>query len=478
MPLGTIRLGSDRALIISNSLPNQPVCQPTGKQIDLDSYGLFESATPNFATYYPDITEADLKPETGDFIYPLFRALSEVTVNKTYNPVDFSKNSVLKKSMKLLVGQTIYPNHEQLIGNELGAVKKVEWQEAYTTPAGIKIPAGITAQLMIDGKKVPNIVRSILMDPPAIHSVSVTVTFEWEKSHNLSDDEFYRKLGTYDEQGNMYSRVATKILRYSEISLVPHGADPYAKLVGPDGKIIKPEEAARRDGTLKNAELPTVASFAFCEESLSEQENTIPNTVITNQQVNTNNNMKREHLLMMAFTLGLMETESLSDEDLTKQVRNSMAALKANEAKLIKELAEEKAKTPAALELTEAQKKSISLGDSYLAKLRQEVENTYKLAYPEKVDDATLASIQASDETVLLGLKAQYETKLNEHSPLTCQDCKSHNVSRQTTTSQGEGGGQGKPTTVSAAEAIEKAAAIAAAEGKKISPFEEIIANK
>src|SRR5210317_758975 len=83
-----------------------------------------------------------------------------------------------------------------------------------------------------------------MMDPPSVHSVSVTVTFEWKPSHKFEDEnEFYGKLGTYDDKGELVRRVVTKIHAYHEISFVAHGADPYAQKIV-DGKIANPEYAA------------------------------------------------------------------------------------------------------------------------------------------------------------------------------------------------------------------------------------------
>ena len=156
--------------------------QTQSREISVERFGLFEVATPNFHTYYPDITEEDLKPKDSEFIAPLFRALSAVTVNKRWNPVDFAKNGVLKASMSKLVGQTIFANHEAVVGNEIGAVADVAWQESYTTDSGVVVPAGINAVFKIDGKAHPNIARKLRMTPPAIHSNSVTVQFLWEQS--------------------------------------------------------------------------------------------------------------------------------------------------------------------------------------------------------------------------------------------------------------------------------------------------------
>ena len=46
-----------------------------------------------------------------------------------------------------------------------------------------------------------------MMDPPAIHSNSVTVRFSWEKSHpELTDQQFYDKIGSYDKDGKLIKR--------------------------------------------------------------------------------------------------------------------------------------------------------------------------------------------------------------------------------------------------------------------------------
>ena len=99
---------------------------------------------------------------------------------KTFN------RDVLKKSMQMLIGQTINIDHEIAVGNAIGAVSEVFWQPAYKTKSGIEVPAGINAVLKIDGKSNPRIARGVMMDPPSIHSNSVTVRFKWEPSDRKS----------------------------------------------------------------------------------------------------------------------------------------------------------------------------------------------------------------------------------------------------------------------------------------------------
>lgn len=129
----------------------------------------------------------------------------------------------------MLLGQTVNCDHETNIGNAIGAVSQVMWQESYKD-GHFTIPAGINGILKIDGKANPRIARGILMEPPSIHSNSVTVQFKWDKSHpGMEDGEFYQKLGTYDSKGEMVRRIVTEVVRYLETSLVSHGADSFAQ---------------------------------------------------------------------------------------------------------------------------------------------------------------------------------------------------------------------------------------------------------
>jgi hypothetical protein len=193
-------------------------------QESIQQLGLF-GGNINYHTYYPELKEEDLKPKEEEFIEPVFRLLSATIVSKNWMPTDFGQGDVLKRSIKLMLGQTVNCDHETDIGNAIGAVSKVMWQEAYKD-GNIYVPAGMNGVLKIDGKANPRIARGILMEPPSIHSNSVTVQFAWDKSHpEMDDNEFWDKIGTYDSKGNMVRRIVTNIVRYLETSLVSHGAD-------------------------------------------------------------------------------------------------------------------------------------------------------------------------------------------------------------------------------------------------------------
>lgn len=93
----------------------------------------------DYNTYYPNLDKSELTPKDEEFIEPMFRLLSETIVSKNWNPTDFGQNGVLKASMKMLLGQTVNCDHETNIGNAIGAVSQVMWQEAYKMVASLSL---------------------------------------------------------------------------------------------------------------------------------------------------------------------------------------------------------------------------------------------------------------------------------------------------------------------------------------------------
>lgn len=186
----------------------------------------------------PDFSNVDsIIPKDSDFIYPIFRALSAVLIPGHW--VDFSKEGVLKKSAPLLFGQTVYKNHGEAAGwfgktfdveKWLGAVSQSAWDAKGEKVGGI---SGINVELKIDALLNPRIARGLLMKPPAIHSVSVTVEFDYEQSHEMDEHYFCRMLGE-EVDGEIVRLIVTEIVRYMEISLVFQGADGGAKQVSDD----------------------------------------------------------------------------------------------------------------------------------------------------------------------------------------------------------------------------------------------------
>lgn len=443
-----ITLGSAHSLKMGNTPEKADmIIIGAGKpDIDHTSLGLFEVATPNFNTFYPGVTREDLAPKEGDFILPIFRALSEVIVHKKVNPIDFSANSVLRDSMSKLLGQTVYPNHEPVVGNEVGVVSKVEWQKSYTTSNGIVIPAGINAQFKIDAKANPKIARNIMMDPPAIHSNSVTVSFGWEQSHpKMELNEFWGKLGTFGADGQLIRRVVTEVKNYHETSLVAHGADPFAQKVDDKGKIVNPEYANNIYSLAATGESkPKNYFFSYKDEvvSLTEAPST-PQTLI----LNNSENMK-DLIAQLAAKFKKPEAE-ITEAFITQLITDgetataNLATATANLATANKATNDKTAELAAMVVLKDAEVAKVTSLTSELAihkpisvdattKLLEEVKRVYTSLKGDKADAEVLSSFDKSTNTQLSALLKDYSAELESKFPASCTDCGSHNVSRAT----------------------------------------------
>jgi len=157
--------------------------------------------------------------EDEEYFYPTFRALSAAIIPD--RAIDFSEGNVLKKSVKKLKGQTVYKDHNLSVNDWVGVVAKTTWDESKD------IPPGINANLKINKKWNERIVDGI--KDRAIHSVSVTVLFDYKKSHPDLEDFWYH-IGE-EIGGEIVRMIATKIISFGEISLVWQGADVYAKRI-------------------------------------------------------------------------------------------------------------------------------------------------------------------------------------------------------------------------------------------------------
>lgn len=482
--IDVVRLGVGHSLVLSN-LPEAVQLGTLNKMLlgessaEVQSFGLFEASTPNYSTYYPDVTPEDLMPKESDFINPVFRALSEVIVHKNHNPIDFSKNNILRPSMNLLKGQTVNIDHETALGNAIGAIADVEWQDEYKV-GGITIPAGINTKLKIDGKSNPRIARGIQQDPPSIHSTSVTVEFAWEPSHPKMDrSEFFSKLGTFDEEGQMIRRIVTKVIRYNEVSLVSHGADPFAQKIGADGKINNPIYAGITYNSAEEAKVGAQYFFMdFKQIGLEDYEDVITNSYnailrkLNNH--NTNNQKSRtmfKTLFIQLCALAALDIKLTEDaEPSQEQCTQLMTALTNKVTSQATELAEEKLKASnLTSELTTLKAKEGNLTQleafqtSQTTALRDEVLAVANLCYNNKIPQTIADSIGEANFSALVTLKATYTAQLEKDLPLTCKSCGGHEVSRASATAGNpegnSGGGDNKEKKSLSVEETRKALA-------------------
>lgn len=416
----------------------------------------------DYNTYYPNLDKSELTPKDEEFIEPMFRLLSETIVSKNWNPTDFGQNGVLKASMKMLLGQTVNCDHETNIGNAIGAVSQVMWQESYKD-GSFTIPAGINGILKIDGKANPRIARGILMEPPSIHSNSVTVQFKWDKSHpQMEDNEFYQKLGTYDSKGVMVRRIVTEIVRYLETSLVSHGADSFAQKIGSDGKIINPTFAKRTWASYEEYRDDKSKQYFFTDyksDLTSYQEKDDTQGSFNDNDAKDNhsnkNNMNEELLKFLESLFGdnmltLEEGKEMNQENVIACIQTLVSSR--NELQTsVDNLTTEKTSLTEQITNLNAEvanlKEMATVGKNHIASLRENAVETYKKLMGDKVDETivTMLNAETTGITTLISLTKDYQARLEEKFPLTCSKCGSKDVNRASSVSEDDT--QGKTGT-------------------------------
>lgn len=465
--VATMTLGAGHSIMVPNvpkglnlqSLSEKYFGAAKVDQSTIEKFGLFSSDI-DYNTYFPDVTPTDFNPAEDEFIEPVFRLLSACIVAKNYMPTEFPAD-VLKASVPLMIGQTVNCDHETNIGNAIGTVSEAFWQEAYKI-GDKEIPAGMNGKLKIDAKANPRIARGINMDPPSIHSNSVTVQFEWKPSHNFEDPyEFWDKLGTYDEKGEMVRRIVTRIISYKETSLVSHGADPFAQKLDTNGKIINPGYAASVYNSFSEVVKEKISSSCRAYSStdykdfggVSTMYNTSKNIIEGNQsspddQTKNNNLMTKElqEFLEKLFGEGMLtlaEGVSISTELVLSEVKKLIQ----NNVDLGTKLSEYESKVTSLSdentslkEEAEKNKGYVKIGKDHFTEVKEAAIASYKKLAGEGKEDANiLALIENVDSlSTLVSLKSTYEAQLEEKFPLHCADCGSKNINRGSSISSQE----------------------------------------
>lgn len=372
----------------------------------------------------------------------------------------------------MLLGQTVNCDHETNIGNAIGAVSQVMWQESYKD-GSFTIPAGINGILKIDGKANPRIARGILMEPPSIHSNSVTVQFKWDKSHpGMEDGEFYQKLGTYDSKGEMVRRIVTEVVRYMETSLVSHGADSFAQKIGEDGKIINPTFAKRTWSSYEEYRDDKSKQYFFTDyktdfNSFQEKDNTPDSFNDNGTQENHNPNKENMNKELQEFLeklfgdnmLSLAEGKEMTQEEVISCIQ-SLVSSKNSLQTTVDNLTTEKSSLTEQITNLNAEvanlKEMATVGKNHIASLRENAVTTYKKLMGDKADETivTMLNAETTGIVTLISLTKDYQSRLEEKFPMVCASCGSHDVSRASSVAEtDEKTGTQKPATTSNAEA-------------------------
>ena len=160
------------------------------------------------------------------YVNATFRGLSQIYLPN--RGLDFAKAGVLKAGVELLKGKTVYTNHDFTdVNNWVGVVSNAFWDEAGEKSNGVP---GINCEIKIDAFLNYRIACGVMMTPPAINSMSLTVLFEFEYSHPqlVEERRFWNLLGE-EVDGDIVRLIVTKIIDFWEASLVFLGEDRLAK---------------------------------------------------------------------------------------------------------------------------------------------------------------------------------------------------------------------------------------------------------
>lgn len=462
---GVIRMSSAHSMVLSH-LPTKVKMEglsqhlsSNNNQTEVEKFGLWDIASPNYNTFYPDATPEDFKPKDEDFIEPVFRLLSETIVYKGY-PIDFGKEGVLKNSMSKLLGQTINIDHEVAVGNAIGSVSQVTWQESYKTKGGIIVPAGINGVLKIDGKSNPRIARGIQMEPPSIHSNSVTVKFKWEPSHSFEDKyEFWEKVGTHNSSGELIRLIVSEIVSYSETSLVSHGADPYAQKINDNQEINNPEYASKQYSFSFSKEKNTYKGLVDIDfkTSLTADNQTTPPKNNNNNTDNKDQNNMQEIFEAIANKFSLTAvTPETKTEDVLKELEAKFNTLESNfntseeQVTTLKTEAEEfETKFNNLTIEKEGLETQLDSFKTLEAEQKTEAERLYSLTITEgqEPDDNMIKLIKESDINGTMAFITKFKGEVEEKFTATCKKCGSTEVSMASAQDTGEDNNDGQETS-------------------------------
>jgi len=391
----------------------------------LENFGLFGGEA-QYTSFSPGIGPDDWQPKEEDFIYPIFRILSDTTVVKFGVPIVFGKE-VLMDTVKKIENQTVYPDHKNdEVGNSLGVVTKAFWENSYKVD-GVTVPAGVNAVLKIDAKSNPRIARALLMDPPAIHSGSVKVSFDWEKSHNLSDDEFWGKVGSYDKEGKLIALNVTKIKAYHEYSLVTHGADSFAQKVGEKG-IANPQ----------------YTQWAKTLTSSNSSKADIDYSSLSFSKDNPNDNpLKPDPMNLIELLNPVLPTElQFTAESGEQDVLNLVSTLLKDKESLAAQVLELKNKPELTEEMAsslefitnnggmEAITEKVKNGEVFLNQVRTNAISNYKLLNADSIQEPIVRTIENADLEAARAFEQTYSTQVEKALPLVCENCKSTHITR------------------------------------------------
>lgn len=297
--------------------------------------------------------------DPAEYYVCLARILSAAVT--PYRMFDFSRGDVLKNSVPLFDGLTLYANHRADVNDWKGLIQEPVWDDKNT-------PNGINAKVVIDRTVDPKLARGV--ETKALRSFSVTIWFNYERSHpDLAG--FWDRMGEMVD-GEMVRLIVTEITNAGEVSVVWEGEDPFAKTF----------EAGTGQGD--------------------------PGT-----DGNHNTNTGGEEMKLTATTmalLGLAAGTEVTGELLEGKINEMLKTLQTKVTSLEGEVT--------------TLKPDAAIGVQTLKETRESAVTLYKAAKGEKVVDAFITGvIEKSDLATARAFITEYQLAVDKSIPLKCTKC-------------------------------------------------------
>lgn len=345
----------------------------------------------------PEELASFLKPQESDYVMIPVRALSATQVQGDTINFGHNQGKALQDAVAMFDGLTILKDHNLSVENWLGQTERAYWDTL--TP---DTPPGVNLMMKVDTKADPKTARGLLTG--ALNSVSVTIAFDYDKSHpKMSDMDFFMNLGELVD-GTRVQALVTAVTRLYELSVVWQGADKYAKQ-RVNGRIDVPGTSNSLQENMMDWKKLALALGLTSLANPDEQ--TVTAAVIAAQAEFTTNKA----------TLTALQTEKTGLETQIVTLNTTIATKNTEISTLNTKVGELTA--------------SAKLGEDFLKSRRGEALRLYNLVEGDKGTDSMKKLINESSLEVADSFVNSYTTRAEAVAPLKCQECGSTSVARK-----------------------------------------------
>ena len=376
----------------------------------LDAKDSFKSLELDFSTMSDADLQSYMNPTDADYVLMPVRMLSATGVQG--NTINFGHldGKALKEAVCLFDNLTILKNHVFDVDGWIGSTQNSFWDAV--TPGA---PPGITGMMKLDKKADPKVVRGLVSG--ILDSVSVTISFQHDKSHpKMSDMDFYMQLGDVVD-GKTVQALVTKVNRVYELSVVWQGADLFAKTIGDDGNIETPGVASSNSHQFSQEVSVDPKKLALAL-GLTLGENPTEESITA---------ALKAHFQTTAETLQTLADTQVKVANLTTQVTTLTTEVSAKTTELASKTTEVATLSTKVTELgTQA-----TLGTTFLKDTQTEALRLYNLVEATKATPTMQALISSATLEVAQSFITTYKERAEAIAPLACTKCGCTSLSRQ-----------------------------------------------